>query len=231
MAILGAALAACDGGGGGAPTAPGSGQLATGGPTIPLGTARASGGGPTAAATGGSTAGFHAAPELESTLPTTAGGQDLVVESVAGTGFRDFRTHNAGLRCRWYEGRGLRCRDQAQLDLVLDRLGRTRADVTIAVSYDASRGGIEIQSLRVAGASGRAVLEAVLGVMQDRAAARGRPLDLSATTLNGRPVSVITYRNAYPLGRQRWFYAGADALFEVRKADESVAAEVIAGLQ
>lgn len=224
VALLGAVLGACGGGG---TATPGASQRPSAGATIPLGTARATGG----TATVAPGIGFHAAPDLEGTLPTRAGGRSLTVESVAGTGFSDFRRHNAGLRCRWYEDRGLRCRDQAQLDLVLDRLGRTRGDVTIAVSYDATRGGIEIQSLRIAGASGKAVLDAVLSVMQDRATTRGRPLDLSTTTIAGRQVSVITYRNAYPLGKQRYFHASASTLFEVRKAGEAVAAEVIGGLE
>ena len=33
------------------------------------------------------------------------------------------------------------------------------------------------------------------------------------------------------VGKQRYFYAGGDALFEVRKADEAIAAEVIGGLE
>ena len=171
------------------------------------------------------------APDLEATLPANLRGVALTVESVAGTGFQGTRPHKAGLRCRFYPTRGLRCRDQRQLETAVGRLGKTVADVTIGVSYDRTRGSlVEIQALRVAGATGVLIADAVLSVLSEEAARRGRVFNSATVSIGGREAVVVRETNAYPLGLQRWYYAAPGALYEIRKVDEATAAEVIAAL-
>ncbi len=144
------------------------------------------GGTPAPSGSAAATVAFHAAPELESAVPTQAGGLVLAVESVTGAGFADSAgNHNAGLRCRWYAGRGLRCRDQKELAAVLAALGKSRQDVSIAVSYNETKNReIEVQATRVAGVSGAQVRDATLAVLKDAASqAEG---DAQRRTRHGR---------------------------------------------
>jgi hypothetical protein len=174
---------------------------------------------------------FHAAAELERIIPTQAGGQTLAVESVLGTGFADNRNHKAGLRCRWYSDQGLRCRDQRQLTEVLSKVGRNPSDVSIAVGYNETKNKeIEVQATRVNGVSGAQLLDAVLAVLRDDAAKRKRNLNVTTASGGGKAVSVITYAFRYPLGLKRYFYASADTLFDVRRADVDAATEILAAL-
>jgi len=172
---------------------------------------------------------FHSVGDLEARLPTQVAGATLVTESVEGAGFRDAHPHKAGLRCHWYEGRGLRCRDQKQLDAVLAALGHPRDDVSIGVSYTVERGGAEIQVMRVEGVSGSALRDAVIAAMSADATKRKRQLDVQTTNLGGRDVRILNSPRAYPLGK-RFLYAASDALYEVRMVADNVAAQVIAGL-
>lgn len=172
---------------------------------------------------------FHSAPDLEATLPVNFRGVPLTVESLDGTGFKGTRPHRAGLRCRFYPTRGVRCRDQRQLETAVGRLGKTLADVTIGVSYDRTRGSlVEVQALRVAGTTGLLIVDAVLSVLSEEAQGRGRPFNAAEVSIGGRRAFVVTEANAYPLGLQRWYYPAPSALYEIRKVDEATAAEVIA---
>jgi hypothetical protein len=172
---------------------------------------------------------FHEVGDLESRLPTQVAGATLVTESVSGTGFRDARSHKAGLRCHWYEGRGLRCRDQQQLDAVLAALGHSREDVSIAVAYTVARGGAEIQVMRVTGVTGAALRDGMLAVMTADASAGKRQFDVQTTSIGGRDVRVVGSLRPYPLGR-RFLYAAADALYEIRMVSDDAAAQIIPGL-
>lgn len=174
---------------------------------------------------------FHAATDLEATLPANVSGTALTIESVLGTGFRGTRPHKVGLRCRFYPTRGLRCRDQRELETAVQRTGRMMADVSIAVADDRSGGSlIEVQALRVAGAPGLLLVDAVLSVLNEESLKRGRPLDARQVTIAGRQVWAVTEANAYPLGKTRWYFPSANALYEVRKVDEGTAATIIAAL-
>jgi hypothetical protein len=174
---------------------------------------------------------FHAAPDLEARMPTDANGSALTVESVLGTGFESSRPHRAGLRCRWYETRGLRCRDQAALVGLVGRLGKAASDVSISVAYDRTRGSIiEIQALRIAGTTGQQVLDAQLAVEGERASATGDTLDAAPLEVGGRQLTVIRNARSYPLGEARYLLATADVLFEIRKTDETTLAAVLAKL-
>jgi hypothetical protein len=220
-------LASCSGGS--APT--GTGGIRTLAPTAG-GTRSTSGA--TAGATrssGSATPGFHAAPDLESAVPAQVNGRTLAIESVLGTGFVDRTRHAAGLRCRWYGGRGLRCRDQRQLVTLLAALGRKATDVQISVAYDEARGReVEVQALRIEGATGAQVGEAILTIMRNDAQQKRRSLNAAPGTIGGKQVTVITYANAYPLGLKRYFYASSGILYDVRRADEPTAAAILSGL-
>ena len=164
---------------------------------------------------------FHAAPDLEATLPATVRGAALTLESVSGTGFQGTRPHKAGLRCRFYPTRGLRCRDQRQLATAVQRAGKTMADVSIAVADDRSGGTlVEVQAIRVAGVQGMLLADAVLSVLNEDALKGGKPLDARQVSIAGRTVWAVTESNAYPLGKVRWYYPSANALYEIRKVDE-----------
>lgn len=175
---------------------------------------------------------FHAAADLERVVPTQAGGRALTVESVAGGTFRDGNgTHRVGLRCRWYADRGLRCRDQKELAAALATLGKSPADAAIAVGYNETKNReIEVQATRVAGISGDALRDAVLAVLRDGAAKRKSTLNSAPGTVGGKNVTVITYTWSYPLGLKRYLYANGDTLFDVRRADDAAAAEILQGL-
>ncbi len=164
-------------------------------------------------------------------MPRDANGVALTVESVLGTGFASSRPHRAGLRCRWYESRGLRCRDQAGLAALLGRVGKAASDVTISVGYDRTRGSIiEIQALRIAGTTGAQVLDAQLAVERERASADGGVLDASALEVGGRQLTVIRNPRNYPLGEARYLVAADDVLYEIRKTDEETLAAVLGKL-
>ncbi len=187
---------------------------------------------PTAPPSSGPTVAFHAATDLEGVLPTQAGGLPLTVESVTGAGFADANgNHKVGLRCRWYEGRGLRCRDQALLTSAVAALGKSVGDVTIAVSYNETKDKeIEVQATRVAGVSGSQLLDATLAVLRDAAAKDKRTLNTAPGSLGGKSVTVITYSSPYPLGLRRYLYASGDLLFDIRRAYDAPAAEILQGL-
>jgi hypothetical protein len=168
---------------------------------------------------------------LERVIPTQAGGQTLTVESILGTGFADNKKHKAGLRCRWYSDQGLRCRDVKQLAAVLSKVGKSPSDVSIAVGYNETKNKeIEVQATRVNGVSGAQLLDAVLAVLRDDAARRKRTLNVTAATGGGKAVTVITYTFRYPLGLKRYFYASADTLFDIRRADVDPATEILTAL-
>lgn len=197
-------------------------------------------GGPTGAASGrpvgsdgpsGPAATFHAAPDLEARMPVDAGGVALTIESVAGTGFESSRPHRAGMRCRWYPSRGLRCRDQAGLADLLGRLGKAPGDVSIAVAYDQTRGKIiEVQGLRIAGTTGNQILEAQIALEREQAATGGRALDATSLDLAGRTLTLIRSARTYPLGTARYLMASGDVLYEIRKTDETTLEAVLGQL-
>jgi hypothetical protein len=175
---------------------------------------------------------FHAVAALEQIIPTQAGGRTLTVESVAGPTFQDGNgTHKVGLRCRWYSDRGLRCRDQQELVAALGALGKTPADAVVAVGYNLTKNQeIEVQALRVGGIGGEALRDAVLAVLRDGAAKRTSTLNSAPGTVGGKNVTVITYASAYPLGLKRYLYANDNTLFDVRRADDAAAAEILQAL-
>jgi hypothetical protein len=170
---------------------------------------------------------FHVATDLEGKLPTQAGTVALTRESVAGTGFKAVRQNHAGLRCRWYSGRGVRCRDQALLTAVLRRLNKQPGDVRIAVGYDASaKQSIELQALRISGVSGRQLLDAVLAVLATRTSAAKSP---ARVQISGREVVMLQPGRPYPSGT-RYEYAAADVLYEIRKVDRTTLQGILATL-
>jgi hypothetical protein len=209
------------------PTTGGLATLAPGSPAATGGAATAGASGSPAAVTP-----FHSAPELEAVVPTSADGLALAVESVTGAGFRDGNgNHAVGVRCRWYEGRGLRCRDQKELQSALTTLGKTLNDVRIGVAYNETKDReIEVQATRVAGVSGAALLDAVVAVYRDAWAKRKRTLNVSTATLGGKSVTVITYASPYPLGLRRYLYATADTLYDIRRAYDAPATAILQGL-
>lgn len=190
------------------------------------------GGTPAASGSAAPTVAFHAAPELERSVPTQAGGLPLTVESVTGAGFADTAgNHKAGLRCRWYDGRGLRCRDQKELAATLAVLGKSLQDVSIAVSYNETKNReIEVQATRVAGVRGAELRDATLAVLKDAASKQKETLNAAPGTVGGKSVIVITYASPYPLGLRRYLYAAGDLLYDVRRAYDAPAAEILAGL-
>src|SRR5207247_1392293 len=105
--------------------------------------------------------------------------------------------------CHWYEGRGLRCRDQKQLDAVLAAVGRSRADVSIAVSYTVERGGAEIQVMRVEGVSGSALRDAVIAAMSADASRSKRQLNVQTARPAGARSSNSGIRRAACTGDLR----------------------------
>jgi hypothetical protein len=187
---------------------------------------------PPSTGAGGSSAptvAFHAAADLEQAIPTQAGGLPLTVESITGAGFADANgNHNAGLRCRWYEGRGLRCRDQQYLVAVLAALGKSPQEVTIAVGYNETKNKeIEVQATRVAGVTGAQIRDAVLSVLRDAATKGKRTLNAEPATVGGKSVIVITNALPYPLGLRRYLHASGDLFFDIRRADDAPAAEIL----
>jgi hypothetical protein len=180
----------------------------------------------------GSATPFHAAAELEHVLPAQAGGLPLAVESVTGAGFSDANgAHSVGLRCRWYDGRGLRCRDQKTLVAALAALGRALGDVTVAVGYNETKNKeIEVQATRITGVTGAQVRDAVLAVMRDAALKAKRTLKTTDATVGGKSVTVITYASPYPLGLRRYLYASGDLFFDIRRAYDAPAAEILQAL-
>jgi hypothetical protein len=244
VTLLVVVVAACNGGPTTPTNTPGTSQalptlgLPTPGPASP-GTTSAATRPPGATASGSRPSSspvaitpFHLAPDLEQLLPTSAGGQSLTVESIVQASFSDGNgRHTIGIRCRWYENRGLRCRDQKELAAALAALGKAPQDVVIAVAYDMTRGKeVEIQATRVAGATGEQTRAAVLAALSDASAKSGHPLNVTTATVGGKSVSVISYTTSYPLGLSRWLYASADTLFDVRRADDPVAAEILQSL-
>jgi hypothetical protein len=175
---------------------------------------------------------FHGATDLERLIPTQAGGLPLTVESVAGAAFQDTNgSHKIGLRCRWFAGRGLRCRDQKELVAALGALGRTPQDVSIAVGYNGTKDReIEVQATRVAGISGAQLRDAVLSALSAAAVSRKHPLTVAPGTLGGKSVVLITYRTPYPLGLRRWLYASGDVLYDIRRAYDAPAEEILRAL-
>lgn len=172
---------------------------------------------------------FHDVPSLEASIPAALGGMPLAIESVRGPGFRGKRPHNTGLRCRWYDVRGLRCRDQAQLTAVLEAIGKTREDVEIAVGYDPPNIElVEVQVLRVDGADGAKVRDAIVAVLREDYGRRNRQLDLSTERIAGKDVVVIAYKVPYPLGLRRYFYATGDRVYDIRKASRETVEELLA---
>jgi hypothetical protein len=211
VAVLVAALLA--GCGSSSPTGPASGRPPT---TRP-------------AASSGPTTQVHQAADLERAVPSQGGGLPLTVVSLTGAGFSDGRgKHNAGLRCRWYADRGLRCRDQALLAAALGTLRKSLADVAIAVGYNETRDKeIEVQATRVAGASGTQVRDAVIGAMRAAATKRQATFNASTASAGGKSVVLITSGSSYPLGLHRYLYASGDTLFDVRRADDAPAADIL----
>ena len=173
---------------------------------------------------------YHLAADLEGMLPTEAGGAVLTRESVVGNGFAGIRFHHAGLRCRWYETRGLRCRDQQQLNDVVARLSRSLDDVTIAVAYDRTRTTvIEVQALRIRGSTGEEILAAILAVEAERGSTSGGAT-VTVVEIGGRSVTLLRPGRPYPSG-DRYRVAAGDVLYEIRKADEATVTGIIAKLQ
>lgn len=164
-------------------------------------------------------------------MPADTGAVALSIESVAGTGFESSRPHRAGLRCRWYPTRGLRCRDRAGLADLIGRLGKGPGDVSIAVAYDRTRATIiEVQAIRVEGTSGDQVLEAQIALERDRVAAAGGTFDASSLEVAGHTLTVIRSARSYPLGTARYLLASGDVLYEIRKADAGTLEAILAQL-
>ena len=179
--------------------------------------------------TGGPGTTYHLAADLEARLPTVAGGAAMTKESVVGAGFQGIRLNHAGLRCRWYETRGLRCRDQQQLNDVLARLSRSLDDVSIAVAYDRTRTTvIEVQALRINGSTGEEILAAVLAVEAGGASTSGGST-VTVVEIGGRSVTLLRPGRPYPSG-DRYRFASGDVLYEIRKADEATVSAIIAKL-
>ena len=175
---------------------------------------------------------FHLAADLEGRLPTSVSGKPLTVESVRADGFKDANgAHQLGLRCRWYINRGLRCRDQKELADAVAAVGKAPGDVTIAVAYNETPDQeVEVQATRVAGADANALRDAVLKILGDDASKGGGQLNAAAGTVGGKNVVVITYSSPYPLGLRRWLYASGDTLFDVRRAYDNEATEILQAL-
>jgi hypothetical protein len=141
---------------------------------------------------------FHLAPDLEGRLPKSVGPKALTVESVVANGFKDAAgTHQIGVRCRWYEGRGLRCRDEKELATALGAIGKAAGDVAIAVAYNETKDQeVEVQATRVAGAD--AIADAA-GVARAVYPARSRQTRPGAVVL----VDVDDWRSAISAAQRR----------------------------
>lgn len=181
---------------------------------------------------GGAGTPFHLATDLEGSLPTQVENRPLAIESVAGASFQDTNgSHTIGFRCRWYAGRGLRCRDQAPLVAALASLGKQPADVAVAVAYDENTGEeVEVQVTRVAGVSGAALRDAILAALRDAAIKRKTTLNTTTDTVGGKSVVTIHYKYTYPLGLSRYLYASGNVLYDVRRASDAEAPEILQGL-
>ena len=53
---------------------------------------------------------------------------------------------------------------------------------------------------------------------------------LTTASGGGKAVTVITYAYRYPLGLKRYFYATADTLFDIRRADVDPATQILTAL-
>lgn len=148
----------------------------------------------------------HADPELEALLPTTLGGVALTIESQAGP---DLST-----------GAG-------PFDAFLARLGKTRADFTLASAY-AMGGGVkaEVGAWRVNGADAAELLAGFEAVMQ---ASSATPLTIVAETLDGRAVTRIGDPGQLARG-PLYVIARGDALLFVQTPQPSLAEEAMGKL-
>lgn len=148
----------------------------------------------------------HADPELEALLPTTIGGVALTVESQAGP---DLST-----------GAG-------PFDAFLARLGKTRADFTLASAY-AMGGGVkaEVGAWRVKGADAAELLAGFEAVMQ---ASSATPLTIAAETFGGRAVTRIGDPGQLARG-PLYVIARGDALLFVQTPQPSLAEEAMGKL-
>ena len=227
-----AAVAACTGA---APAVPGSSSQPTGGlPTT--GATQGPGatnpaGSPVARPTRvpGVIETFHAVPDLEAKLPRKAGDAELKVESVVGPTFGTAgRRHRLGLRCHFYEGRGVRCRRQQQLSDLVTRVGATPESVSIAFAFEGTRRPrAEVQATRLAGSDAAKLVEAYVAIERERYAKRQSQLAIRTETLGSKNVTVLESRGGRPNQRVRYVYASGDTLYEIRLATRPVAEEIL----
>ena len=150
-------------------------------------------------------AGRHADPELEAMLPRALGGAPLVVESQAGT---DLSTRSAAF------------------DGFLTRLGRSRAEFTVASAYSDRGLRAEIGAWRVRGAAPDAMLDGLVAAMQ---AASSVPLTVVPETLAGQSVTRIGDPGQLARG-PLWVIARDGVLLFVQTPDRALAEEAIGKL-
>lgn len=150
-------------------------------------------------------AGRHADPELEAMLPRVLGGAALVVESQAGT---ELATRSAAF------------------DGFLARLGRSRADFTVASAYSDRGLHAEIGAWRVRGAAPDAMLDGLVAALQE---ASRVPLSVAAETLAGQSVTRIGDPGQLARG-PLWAIARDGVLLFVQTPDRALAEEAIGKL-
>lgn len=156
-------------------------------------------------ATAALAAGRHADPGLEALLPRTLGGAVLTVESQAGPALMT---------------------NSAAFDTFLRKLGKTRADFTIASAY--SQGGLKAQigAWRVKGGDPGLLLPGFETALQSSSAT---PLTKAVETLAGREVTRIGDPGQLAQG-PLYVVVRGDALLFVQTPESVLAEEAIGKL-
>lgn len=149
----------------------------------------------------------HVAPELEALLPKAVAGVTMARESTTGTA-------------------GLSGGDASSQALVasLTELGKTPADLRIAVAYDLSRAtDLQISAFQVPGVKGSTFGDAVVASL--KAATTG--ITTTKTTISGKAVTHVTYNDGGP---DDYVYSKSDVVFDVATTDAASAIQALAAL-
>jgi hypothetical protein len=201
VGLLVLAVAACDAAG--SPSPSGSPAPSTGAAPSPSTGAAAS---PSPTPSPSPSPDLHGAPELEARLPATIGGVDLTTVSLTGPAFLAGGGEVA----------------QGQLNGMLDDLGKTAEDLTVAEASDPT-GMLVFQEglFRVQGSDAMQLLAAWVAAQQ---AAMQQRLEVTTTTIAGHAVTVLTNPND-PVGGTTYALAVDDTIVLVLADDRALVEE------
>jgi hypothetical protein len=154
---------------------------------------------------------LHGAPELEGRLPTSIGGTVLTSVSLAGDEF---------LLTGGEAGRG-------QVEAMLESLGKTAADLSVAQAADPTGVLVFQQGLfRVAGADPAQLLAEWVGAQQ---AATSNRLQVSDAEVDGHPTTHLVDPSRAD-GASTYVVADGDTLVIVLAIDEALVAEALSAI-